>query len=377
MNEFYQKLTQIRHYLHQHPELSGQEFETTHFLRNHLEKLDIRILDSGLKTGLIAEIGQGEPIIALRADIDALPILEKTELSYASQNPGVMHACGHDFHQASLLGAAELLKKMEKQLVGTVRLVFQPAEESSCGALEVLATGCLDDVKAIIGFHNMPQLKANQLALKSGAIMAGVEKFKVEVEGVSSHAARPDLGVDTVLTLTSMIQALQVLVARTVSPFEANVLSITHIEAGSTWNVLPQSGFFEGTIRSFSPKYQKQLKADFINIVENIAKNFGAKVMISWDQTPPVTYNDESLTPLLFECAQKFAEVLEAKPSTAGEDFAFYQEKIPGVFAFIGSNGEADAPDLHHDTMTINDEAFKVSVPYYVESALLLLQRYK
>ena len=288
-----------------------------------------------------------------------------------------MHACGHDFHQASLLGAAELLKKMEKQLAGTVRLVFQPAEESSCGALEVLATGCLDDVKAIIGFHNMPQLKANQLALKSGAVMAGVEKFKVEVEGVSSHAARPDLGVDTVLTLTSMIQALQVLVARTVSPFEANVLSITHIEAGSTWNVLPQKGFFEGTIRSFSPNSQKQLKADFINIVENIAKNFGAKVMISWDQTPPVTYNDESLTPLLFECAQKFAEVLEAKPSTAGEDFAFYQEKIPGVFAFIGSNGEADAPDLHHDTMTINDEAFKVSVPYYVESALLLLQRYK
>ena len=377
MNEFYQKLTQIRHYLHQHPELSGQEFETTHFLRNYLEKLDIRILDSYLKTGLIAEIGQGEPVIALRADIDALPILEKTELSYASQNPGVMHACGHDFHQASLLGAAELLKKMEKQLAGTVRLVFQPAEESSCGALEVLATGCLDDVKAIIGFHNMPQLKANQLALKSGAVMAGVEKFKVEVEGVSSHAAGPDLGVDTVLTLTSMIQALQVLVARTVSPFEANVLSITHIEAGSTWNVLPQKGFFEGTIRSFSPNSQKLLKADFINIVENIAKNFGAKVMISWAQTPPVTYNDDSLTPLLFECAQKFAEVLEAKPSTAGEDFAFYQEKIPGVFAFIGSNGEADAPDLHHDTMTINDEAFKVSVPYYVESALLLLQRYK
>ena len=132
---------------------------------------------------------------------------------------------------------------MEKQLAGTVRLVFQPAEESSCGALEVLATGCLDDVKAIIGFHNMPQLKANQLALKSGAVMAGVEKFKVEVEGVSSHAARPDLGVDTVLTLTSMIQALQVLVARTVSPFEANVLSITHIEAGSTWNVFTKRFF--------------------------------------------------------------------------------------------------------------------------------------
>ena len=377
MKKFYDKLIQTRHYLHRHPELSGQEYQTTDFLKKYLEDLEIRILDSNLKTGLIAEIGSGQPIIALRADIDALPIFEQTNLPYASQNPGVMHACGHDFHQTSLLGAAELLKAMEEDLQGTIRLIFQPAEETSCGALEVIATGYLDDVKAIVGFHNMPQLKANQLALKPGAMMAGVEKFKVEVEGISSHAARPDLGVDTVITLTSMVQALQVLVARTVSPFEANVLSITHIEAGTTWNVLPQNGFFEGTIRSFSPNSQKKLKEDFIKIVENTAENFGARVSITWDQTPPVTYNDPDLTELLFENSKTFAEVVEARPSTAGEDFAFYQEKIPGVFAFIGSNGADAAPDLHHDTMTIDDEAFKVSVPYYVESALCLLRCYK
>ena len=377
MKKFYDKLIQTRHYLHRHPELSGQEYQTTIFLKNYLEDLEIRILDSNLKTGLIAEIGSGQPIIALRADIDALPIFEQTNLSYASQNPGVMHACGHDFHQTSLLGAAELLKAMEEDLQGTIRLIFQPAEETSCGALEVIETGYLDDVKAIVGFHNMPQLKANQLALKPGAMMAGVEKFKVDVEGISSHAARPDLGVDTVITLTSMVQALQVLVARTVSPFEANVLSITHIEAGTTWNVLPQNGFFEGTIRSFSPSSQKKLKEDFIKIVENTAENFGARVSITWDQTPPVTYNDPDLTELLFENSKTFAEVVEVRPSTAGEDFAFYQEKIPGVFAFIGSNGADAAPDLHHDTMTIDDEAFKVSVPYYVESALCLLRCYK
>ena len=377
MKKFYDKLIQTRHYLHRHPELSGQEYQTTIFLKNYLEDLEIRILDSNLKTGLIAEIGSGQPIIALRADIDALPIFEQTNLPYASQNPGVMHACGHDFHQTSLLGAAELLKAMEEDLQGTIRLIFQPAEETSCGALEVIETGYLDDVKAIVGFHNMPQLKANQIALKPGAMMAGVEKFKVEVEGISSHAARPDLGVDTVITLTSMVQALQVLVARTVSPFEANVLSITHIEAGTTWNVLPQNGFFEGTIRSFSPNSQKKLKEDFIKIVENTAENFGARVSITWDQTPPVTYNDPDLTELLFENSKTFAEVVEARPSTAGEDFAFYQEKIPGVFAFIGSNGADAAPDLHHDTMTIDDEAFKVSVPYYVESALCLLRCYK
>lgn len=377
MKKFYDKLIQTRHYLHRHPELSGQEYQTTDFLKKYLEDLEIRILDSNLKTGLIAEISSGQPIIALRADIDALPIFEQTNLPYASQNPGVMHACGHDFHQTSLLGAAELLKAMEEDLQGTIRLIFQPAEETSCGALEVIETGYLDDVKAIVGFHNMPQLKANQLALKPGAMMAGVEKFKVEVEGISSHAARPDLGVDTVITLTSMVQALQVLVARTVSPFEANVLSITHIEAGTTWNVLPQNGFFEGTIRSFSPNSQKKLKEDFIKIVENTAENFGARVSITWDQTPPVTYNDPDLTELLFENSKTFAEVVEARPSTAGEDFAFYQEKIPGVFAFIGSNGADAAPDLHHDTMTIDDEAFKVSVPYYVESALCLLRCYK
>ena len=377
MKKFYDKLIQTRHYLHRHPELSGQEYQTTDFLKKYLEDLEIRILDSNLKTGLIAEIGSGQPIIALRADIDALPIFEQTNLPYASQNPGVMHACGPDFHQTSLLGAAELLKAMEEDLQGTIRLIFQPAEETSCGALEVIETGYLADVKAIVGFHNMPQLKANQLALKPGAMMAGVEKFKVEVEGISSHAARPDLGVDTVITLTSMVQALQVLVARTVSPFEANVLSITHIEAGTTWNVLPQNGFFEGTIRSFSPNSQKKLKEDFIKIVENTAENFGVRVSITWDQTPPVTYNDPDLTELLFENSKTFAEVVEARPSTAGEDFAFYQEKIPGVFAFIGSNGADAAPDLHHDTMTIDDEAFKVSVPYYVESALCLLRCYK
>lgn len=375
--EFYEKLVKIRQHLHQYPELSAKEYQTTAFLRQHLKKLDIRILDSGLKTGLIAEIGQGQPVIALRADIDALPINEKTGLSYASKHEGIMHACGHDFHQTSLLGAAELLKQKEAELKGRVRLIFQPAEEISKGASAVLKTGLLDDVVAILGFHNMPQLKAGQLALKSGGIMAGVEKFKVTVKGISSHAARPDLGVDTVISVTSMVQQLQQLVARTVSPFEAAVLSITHIEVGTTWNVLPKDGFFEGTIRCFNPDLMKRLKSDFIHIVNHMASSTKTRVEIDWDHTPPVTYNDPELTDLIIQHTSTFQEVLPAVPSTAGEDFAFYQEKIPGVFAFIGSNGKKDAPDLHHDTMTIDDRAFKVSVPFYVENTLYLLQEYQ
>ena len=373
----YEELTEIRHYLHQHPELSSKEYQTTAFLKDRLEGLGIRVLESGLKTGLIAEIGSGHPVVALRADIDALPILEQTGLPYQSQNPGVMHACGHDFHQTSLLGAASLLKEKEDQLDGTIRLIFQPAEEISEGATEVLATGLLEDVQGIIGFHNMPQLKAGQLTLNAGAMMAGVEKFKVTVTGVSSHAARPDLGADTVTAVTTMVQNLQLLISRTVSPFETAVLSITHLDVGSTWNVLPKSGYFEGTIRSFNPSLQRELKERFISIVRHTAKSLGVDVTFEWGVTPPVTFNDEELTQVVWEASQNLAEVLPANPSTAGEDFAFYQERIPGVFAFIGSNGDPDAPDLHHDHMTIDDAAFHVSVPYYVENAQALLRYFK
>ena len=377
MSFSYEELAEIRYYIHQHPELSGQEYQTTAFLKERLEELGIRILESGLKTGLIAEIGSGQPVVALRADIDALPILEQTNLPYKSQNPGVMHACGHDFHQTSLLGAAALLKEKEDQLEGTVRLIFQPAEEISEGASDVLATGLLEDVQGIIGFHNIPQLKAGQLALNAGAMMAGVEKFKVTVTGVSSHAARPDLGVDTVTAVTTMVQNVQLLISRTVSPFETAVLSITHLDVGSTWNVLPKSGYFEGTIRSFNPSVQRDLKAHFISIIRHIAESLEVDVAFEWGVTPPVTFNDEELTKVVWEASQGLAEVIPANPSTAGEDFAFYQERIPGVFAFIGSNGEPDAPDLHHDHMTIDDAAFEVSVPYYVENAQALLRYFK
>ena len=377
MSFSYEELAEIRYYIHQHPELSGQEYQTTAFLKERLEELGIHVLESGLKTGLIAEIGSGKPVVALRADIDALPILEQTNLPYQSQHPGVMHACGHDFHQTSLLGAAALLKEKEDQLEGTIRLIFQPAEEISEGASDVLATGLLEDVQGIIGFHNMPQLKAGQLALNAGAMMAGVEKFKVTVTGVSSHAARPDLGVDTVTAVTTMVQNVQLLISRTISPFETAVLSITHLNVGLTWNVLPKSGYFEGTIRSFNPSVQRELKEHFISIIRHIAKSLEVDVAFEWGVTPPVTFNDEELTKVVWEASQGLAEVIPANPSTAGEDFAFYQERIPGVFAFIGSNGEPDAPDLHHDHMTIDDAAFQVSVPYYVENAQALLRYFK
>lgn len=373
---FYDHLAKTRHQIHQHPEVSEEEHETTVFLKGYLRNLGIEPLNYPLKTGLIAEIGSGHPIIALRADIDALPIKEKTGLPYSSDN-GAMHACGHDFHQTSLLGAAQLLKEREAELKGTVRLIFQPAEENFQGAYQVIEAGGLDGVSAIIGYHNNPHLKPGQIGLRSGAIMAGVEQFRVDVKGVSSHAARPDLGVDTVLVTTIIINNLQQIVARTVSPFESAVLSVTHIEVGNTWNVLPAAGFFEGTIRTFEPKVREDVIARFEKVVQATADQFGAEVEISWGNSPYVTYNDRTLTPLIFENSKTFAEVIETLPSTGGEDFAAYQKEIPGVFAFVGSNGEENAPDWHHDDFLVKDEALPVAVNYYVENALFLLDYFK
>ncbi|MCB4979720.1 amidohydrolase [Streptococcus mutans] len=372
----YEKLREIRHYLHQHPEISENEFETTAFIKKHLKDLGIEPLAYPLKTGVIAEIGSGQPIIALRADIDALPIIEKTGLAYASKN-GAMHACGHDFHQTSLLGAAQILKERKAEIKGTVRLIFQPAEENFQGAYQVIEAGGIEGVSAIIGYHNNPHLKPGQIGLRSGAIMAGVEQFEVTVAGISAHAARPDLGVDTVLAITTMIHNLQQIVSRTVSPFDSAVLSVTHIDVGTTWNVLPAKEFFEGTIRTFDPKIRLAVINKFTKIVETTAEQFGAQVSIQWGNSPKVTYNDATLTPLIFENSKTFAQVIETLPSTGGEDFAAYQEKIPGVFAFVGSNGADNAPDWHHDDFIVKDEALPTAVNYFVENAFKLLEYYR
>lgn len=372
----YEKLREIRHYLHQHPEISENEFETTAFIKKHLKDLGIEPLAYPLKTGVIAEIGSGQPIIALRADIDALPIIEKTGLAYASKN-GAMHACGHDFHQTSLLGAAQILKEREAEIKGTVRFIFQPAEENFQGAYQVIEAGGIEGVSAIIGYHNNPHLKPGQIGLRSGAIMAGVEQFEVTVAGISAHAARPDLGVDTVLAITTMIHNLQQIVSRTVSPFDSAVLSVTHIDVGTTWNVLPAKGFFEGTIRTFDPKIRLTVIDKFTKIVETTAEQFGAQVSIQWGNSPKVTYNDAALTPLIFENSKTFAQVIETLPSTGGEDFAAYQEKIPGVFAFVGSNGADNAPDWHHEDFIVKDDALPTAVNYFVENAFKLLEYYR
>lgn len=373
---FEQRLVEIRRHLHQYPELSHEEVETTAYIKSILQKAGIRIADAfPLQTGLIAEVGglHGGPIIALRADIDALPIQEETGLPYASKIAGRMHACGHDFHTAAILGAAFLLKEKEQELAGTVRLVFQPAEEKATGAAAVLKSGAMEGVQAIYGMHNKPDLPVGTIGIKPGPLMAACDGFRIELAGKGSHAAVPEASVDPVVAAAFLTTAFQSIVSRNVSSLDSAVISVTKLNSGTAWNVIPETAVLEGTIRCFDAKVRDRVLGRFEQVVQGVSAAYGTKASLQWYEGPPPVHNDERLA----EEARKAAErqglrVVTTKPSPAGEDFAFYQQHIPGFFAFVGTGG---AHEWHHPAFDVNEKALPVSAAFFAELASAELKR--
>lgn len=373
--EHTQEVTAIRHYLHQHPELSLQEYETTRYIQDYLTNLGIPYWNLGTPTGVIAELGDGNgPTIALRADMDALPITEQTNLPYQSNNTGVMHACGHDFHTASLLMATKLLKEREHDIHGTLRLLFQPAEELNKGARALIQEGVLEDVDAIIGYHNKPELPVGTVGIKEGPLMAAVGQFAVTIKGVGTHAAAPHNGNDPIVTAAQIITALQAVVSRHISPLHPVVLSIAHIEGGKTWNVIPETVFFEGTLRTFYQEDQDKMKTLFDKIVTNTAQAYDQQATIDWTLTPPVVMNDTAVTAIVAETTSDFATIVTPELTLGAEDFANYQEHVPGCFAFIGTGSPYE---WHHPSFLVDDAALSIAVEYFVSNSFALLDRYK
>ncbi|WP_137601415.1 amidohydrolase [Paucilactobacillus nenjiangensis] len=364
---------EIRHYLHQHPELSDKEFETTKFITNYLQKLGYKIVTpKDLNTGVIAEIGNGNgPVIGLRSDIDALPIQEKTGLQYSSISNGVMHACGHDFHMASLLGAAAKISNQKDSIKGTIRLVFQPAEETHVGAQEVKEAGGVDNLDAIIGFHNKPDYGVGEVGITAGGLMAAVDQFTVSFQGVGTHAAMPNLGNDPIVALTTTVNTLQTIVSRNENPQQTAVLSVTHVQGGATWNVIPESAWFEGTLRTFTHEARATAKKRFFEIVNGEAAAFGLEAEINWQEGPDVVNNDSNLTKVVEEESAKFLRVIKPVPSNAGEDFAYFSQRIPSVFVFFGSHGNTD---WHHDDLVLDDAGLKYAIEWYYRIGFKLLE---
>ena len=370
--EVIEKAMAHRRHLHMYPEVSGTEVETTRYIRNALEAMGIACWDLQSKTGVVAEIGNGDgPTLALRADIDALPIVEQTGLDYASKNEGAMHACGHDFHTASLLGAAQVLKAQEATLQGKVRFIFQPAEESNQGARALISEGVLEGVDAIIGFHNKPELPVGTIGVKEGPLMAAVGQFKAEITGVGTHAAAPHNGNDPIVTACQVIANAQAIVARHTSPLEPVVLSVSHIEAGNTWNVIPEKVFFEGTIRTFNKEVERKMTEQFEKMIVQTADVYGQKGSIEWILTPPVVHNDAAVTKVVKSVTEKFATVVTPEVTLGAEDFANYMEHVPGCFVFIGTGCPRE---WHHPAFLVDDAALPFTIQYFVDNTNALLE---
>lgn len=344
-------------WFHRNPELSYEEFNTTKRIRTLLTEKNIEILNTSLKTGLVAIIRgkKQKPVVAVRCDIDALPINEDTELAYKSCTTNKMHACGHDFHTTSIIGAAFLLKERESELEGTVKLLFQPAEESSHGAEKVIESGVLNDVDAIFGLHGVPNVPVGTVSLNVGSGYAAVDRFTIDVEGVGCHAAHPDKGIDPIVVSCQIVNALQTVVSRNINPFDQGLISVTSIHGGNTWNVIPHSASMEGTVRSLKRDTRELIRSRMKAISENIGKAFDANVTFSWFPGPPATDNDPEWVDFAAGVAKDTGiNVVSAGPTLSGEDFAFYQEKIKGVFIDIGIG---DTYPLHHPKFKVDEGA--------------------
>ncbi|MCT2193589.1 amidohydrolase [Paenibacillus sp. p3-SID1389] len=368
------RFVEIRRELHRYPELSNEEFETTRRIRGWLEEAGIRILDIPLTTGLVAEVGglQGGPVIALRADIDALPIQEETGLPFASANPGKMHACGHDFHTAALIGTAYALKAREAELKGTVRLIFQAAEEKAKGARQVIASGALDGVQAIFGMHNKPDLPVGTIGIKSGALMAAADGFVVEVAGRGTHAAVPEAGNDPIVTAAHLVTVLQSIISRNVGSLESAVISVTKLHSGTAWNVVPETALLEGTIRTFDEEVRRRVLQRFEEVVQGVAAAFGTTASVRWIEGPPPVLNDPKLAELGLAAAEAAGyQGITPVPSPAGEDFSWYQREVPGLFVFMGTDGPQE---WHHPAFDLDERAIPVSIGFFTKLAELALE---
>ena len=356
--------------LHQHPELGLHEVRTTGKVTEALKTAGIDVFPSGLPTGVIAVIRGREPgrVIGLRADMDALPIQEETGLPYASREPGKMHACGHDFHTACMLGAALLLKEQENELRGTVKIVFQPAEEISGGGHVLAPQEMLRDVEEFYAGHTYPGFPAGVLGIKPGPVMAAPDAFTIRIHGKGAHAGDPHEGVDPIPAAAALVLSAQTIISRTKNAFEPAVLSFAHLQAGTTWNIIPEEALLEGTVRTLNQDLRKDIRARLNAMTESVALAHGCTADIQWNIGPDPVVNDENLCREAKKIAQSLGLTVKQQDNTMiGEDFSEYLKICPGVFIRLGTGGQYTN---HHPRFTVDPAALWPSAHFFCELAL-------
>ena len=380
--EIHQWIVEKRRAIHRHPELMYEEFETSKLVQNTLSELGIEFEKDIAVTGVVGLVGNGEgPCIALRADMDALPIHEEADVEFRSEIDGKMHACGHDCHTAMLLGAAKVLKDNESEINGTVKLIFQPAEEGGAGGKMMRDQGVLEDpdVERIFGLHVSDKLPTGTLASKEGTLLAATSSIKIIVSGNGGHAAMPHLTVDPVVTGSKIVVELQTLVSRELDPLESGVISITMANAGSATNVIPSSMELQGTIRSLTSDGITRLQQRVREVAEGIAmaNRCMAEVTFPGNDFPPTVNDGECWELGKISAGEILGEerVSEMGAIMGGEDFSYYTQVIPGCFSFLGvGNPEIGAVyGVHHPKFKVDEDALSLGTAIHVSTAFKAL----
>jgi len=366
------ELIAIRRDLHQNPETAWQESRTSAKVADYCERLGLAV-QRVAKTGVIATLNPGRPglVMAFRADMDALPIQEETDLPFKAACPGKGHLCGHDAHTAMLLGAARILAQAREKIPFQVRFIFQPAEEVTQGGAELmLEENRLEGVSEIFGLHVNPLLPTGCLGLRSGPLMASMDRFEIEVEGSGGHGAMPHLTRDPVLAAAETIMALQAIVARRVDPFDSAVVSVCRMDAGSAFNVIPARAHLTGTARSLSRLVRERLPLWIEEIAVGVTAAHGQKAQVSYVHGTPVLVNPAEYVERMSHafCALG-GSVQEAKPTMGGEDFAFFLEKIPGCFGFLGASDGTPATSqcFHNPRFNLDERALAWGTALFVQ----------
>lgn len=378
VNEKKQEFIELRRRIHENPELSFEEFETTKMIKGYLDALGIENHPNGNQTGVIGILrGKKDgPVLALRADIDALKLTEKTGLPFASKKEGICHACGHDIHTAVLLGTANILKNYEEELCGTVKFLFQPAEERLNGSRSMIENGALENPKVdyILACHTWPEMPAGSIGVRYGAMLGAADSFKITVFGKGGHAAHPHKGIDPVVVAAYIITELQTIVSRRTAPVDPVVVTVGHLNAGTVNNVIPNDALLEGTVRTQDPETRKKVAEYIEELAVGTARAMGADAKVEYHFGVGPTISDTQLVNEIRTAVTEMLgkdQLLEVPHASMGaEDFAFYLEKIPGALFRLGTYDETEESRwaLHNPSTLFNEEAIPTGVMAMVAS---------
>ena len=357
---------------HQYPELGFDEHRTSKIIGEALKEMGLAPQMNVGKTGVTADLTFGEgPTIALRADMDALPMQEASGLDFSSKHDGVMHACGHDGHMAMLLGAAKVLTQNGNSFNGTVRFIFQPAEEGAGGARYMIEDGCLDGVDEIYGIHVWNYQPVGEVGITDGPVLAAADMFEINIKGIGGHGAAPQGTVDAVVVLSHLVQALQTIVSRNTNPLESTVVTIGTISGGHNFNIIADEVTLSGTARAYTEENRNLIKTRMAEIIDGVAKTFGAEISFDYEDGYPPTINHTDPVNKVLKAAERVVGEKAGMPylSMGGEDFSYYLQKIPGCFFFVGSapNDQKLFETPHHCShFTMDERALLVGPSIYL-----------